>query len=110
MLYEFRIYYANPGRLPEVQTRLKDHAMRIFPKHGIKVIDYFTAANDGEELYYICEFTDMEARNKAWTGFEEDPEWLEIKAESHKNGILLKSVTSCLMERLTIPKFDSEKA
>lgn len=106
MLYEFRVYCANPGRLPEVHARLRDHAMRIFPRYGIRVIDYFAASDGKEELYYICEFADLEARNKAWDGFGNDPEWLEIRAESHKNGILVKSSTSCLMEKIPLPEFN----
>ena len=103
MLYELRIYHANPGKLAETHARFENHAMRLFPKYGIKVIDYWKAADDKESLYYICEWPDMETRDKAWEAFTPDPEWQAARNESHKNGILVNRADIYFMERIPLP-------
>ena len=42
MLYELRIYTANPGKLPALIARFRDHTCTLFEKHGIKNVGYWT--------------------------------------------------------------------
>ena len=60
-------------------------------------IGYWTPA-DGPEaettLIYILAYPSKEAREKAWKGFMDDPEWKAAYKESHKNGPLVAKVTS----------------
>ena len=55
MLYEYRVYETLPGRLPNINARFRDHTMKIFEKHGIKNIGYFTAdvGDYSDRLIYI---------------------------------------------------------
>ena len=52
----------------------------------------------GEEakntLYYIIAFPSAEAQNKAWQEFRNDPEWITVKAESERGGVLVNKVDS----------------
>jgi hypothetical protein len=96
-IYELRVYYANPGKLEALHARFRDHTCKLFKKHGIEVIAFWTPVQ-GEEaknrLYYIVAFPSLEAQKKAWEEFRSDPEWIKVKAESEKEGSLVKKVDS----------------
>lgn len=91
MLYELRIYTAMPTRLPELLARFRNHTVELFAKHGIRNVGYWTNSVGGrnDELWYIVAFEDMAHRERAWSAFASDPEWLEVRAESEKDGPLL---------------------
>lgn len=91
MLYELRIYTAMPTRLPELLARFRNHTVELFAKHGIRNVGYWTNTVGGrnDELWYIVAFEDMAHRERVWTAFATDPEWLAVKAESEKDGPLL---------------------
>ncbi len=38
MIYEYRVYDAMPGKLPELHARFRDHTTKIFERFGIKNI------------------------------------------------------------------------
>ena len=42
MIYEYRVYEAAPGKLPELHARFRDHTLKLFERHGIKNIGYWT--------------------------------------------------------------------
>jgi hypothetical protein len=94
MLYEFRIYDTMPGRLPDLLARFRNHTTKLFEKHGIKNVGYFTTAvgDYSERLTYIIAFESMAHREKVWPAFANDPEWAKVKAESEKNGLLVRRV------------------
>ena len=99
-LFELRVYTAHEGKLAELNTRFRDHTNRLFQKHGMDLVGYWTPA-EGERaadtLIYVLAFPDAEARNKAWTGFRDDPEWITARDESQVNGPLVKGVESTPM-------------
>ena len=37
MIYETRIYETHPGKLPDLNARFRNHTIKIFEKHGIKI-------------------------------------------------------------------------
>ena len=55
MLYEIRIYECNPGMLPALHRRFVDHTVKLFEKHGIKNIGYWTTSvgDSNHELTYL---------------------------------------------------------
>ena len=63
MIYELRIYTAHPGKLPALTARFRDHTTRLFEKHGIKNVGYWTNAVGGrsDELVYMLGFQSMGA-------------------------------------------------
>lgn len=91
MLYELRIYTAMPTRLPDLLARFRDHTVELFAKHGIRNVGYWTNTVGGrnDELWYILAFEDMAHRERVWTAFATDPEWLAVRAASEKDGPLL---------------------
>ena len=42
MIYELRIYSCIPNRLPALLKRFEDHTLKIWEKHGIKQIGFWT--------------------------------------------------------------------
>jgi hypothetical protein len=94
-LYEMRTYVAQPGKLDALHARFRDHTCRLFQKHGIEVVGFW-APCEGEAaqdtLIYIVAFPDAEAQKKAWAAFRADPEWQKAKADSERDGPLVKEI------------------
>jgi hypothetical protein len=96
-VYELRVYHTNPGKLEALHARFRDHTCKLFQKHGIELVGFWTPIQ-GEEaedtLYYIIAFPSAEAQKKAWQAFQDDPEWKKAKADSEKEGVLVNKVDS----------------
>jgi hypothetical protein len=99
--YEIRTYTAAPGKLEALHARFRNHTMKIFKKHGMKVVGFWGPADkeNGSEnkLIYVMEFPNRAARDKAWKDFGADPEWQAAKSESEKNGRLTEKVDSVIL-------------
>jgi hypothetical protein len=98
--YELRIYTTNPGKLEALHARFRDHTNRIFVKHGMELVGYWTPAEGPERentLIYILAYPSREAREAAWKAFRDDPEWIKAKEESEKDGVLVQKVESKFM-------------
>ena len=97
IVYELRVYHAAPGKLGELLARFRDHTMKIFDRHGIKSVAYWTpvdAPQKSNTLVYILEHPSREAATANWNSFREDPEWKSVKAKSEANGDLVEKVDS----------------
>jgi hypothetical protein len=99
MLYELRIYTAAPGKLPALIARFRDHSCKLFEKHGIKNIGYWTNAVGGrnDELWYILAFESMGHRQQAWDSFVKDPDWIAVRAQSEREGPLVHHLENRFM-------------
>ena len=91
MIYEYRAYYVMPGRMPDIQRRFADVTMKLFAKHGIRVVGFWdTVIGESDELVYICAFDDLAHRQRAWSAFLSDPEWQAAKKSTEANGPLVE--------------------
>ena len=99
MIYELRIYHMHPGRQKAICDRFQNHAFPVLARNGIKVIDFWVDDEGAERVYYVCEFENVEAKEKAWASFRADPEWSRVKAESEASGPIVASVDSYVMRR-----------
>ena len=98
--YELRIYTAAPGKMDALHARFRDHTLRLFEKHGIKNVGYWTGADEAqrEKLYYVVAYPDREARERMLVnGIAKDPEFLKAVAESEKGGKLTAGIESILL-------------
>ena len=96
-VYELRTYTAPEGKLGELNSRFRDHTIRIFNKHGMKSVLYMTpqdAPDSANTLVYVLEHPSREAAKKAWADFTADPEWVKVSAESQVNGRIVSKVVS----------------
>ena len=96
-VYELRTYTAPEGKLGELNSRFRDHTIRIFNKHGMKSVLYMTpqdAPDSANTLIYVLEHPSREAAKKAWADFQADPEWVKVAADSQVNGRIVSKVVS----------------
>src|SRR5215212_8188847 len=89
-VYEMRTYYAAPGKLDALNARFKNHTLKLFEKHGITNVAYFTPIdNKDDKLIYFLSYPSKDAREKSWKAFGDDPDWKKARAESEKDGKLV---------------------
>ena len=96
-VYELRVYHAAAGKLPELLARFRDHTIKIFDRHGMKSIAYWTPVDEpdkGNTLFYILFHPSREAAAANWKSFQDDPEWKSVKDKSEANGKLVDKVDS----------------
>lgn len=99
MIYEWRIYEAVPGKMGNLNDRFANLTLRLFKKHGLKVIGFWQAViGTSNLLYYMLQFKDLAHREKAWSSFVSDPEWIKGKTESERDGPLLTKLTSTILK------------
>jgi len=101
-VFELRTYYTNEGKLEDLHKRFREHTNRIFQKHGIELVGYWTpqdeTAGKKNKLVYLIAFPSREAAAASWKAFGEDPEWKKVKEESEKNGKIVTRVESIYLD------------
>lgn len=97
-LYEIRIYYPTPGKYAEIVDRFRQYTTKLFAKHGMENIGYWTPTDTArKELIYILAYPDREAREASWQAFGSDPEWKAVVAKTEANGKLVARVDQIFM-------------
>ncbi len=99
-VYELRIYHAVEGKLDALLTRFRDHTIKLFEKHGMKNIAYWTPTDDplkGKTLIYILVHPSREAATSNWNAFRNDPEWIAVRDKSEADGKIVEKVDSTFM-------------
>lgn len=97
MVYELRVYTAEPGKLPELLARFRDYTIKLFEKHGIKSVAYWTVLDEPQKsntLIYILRHPSREAAAVNWKSFQDDSEWKSVKEKSEANGKLVTKIDS----------------
>jgi hypothetical protein len=99
VIHELRIYHAVPGRLPDLNKRFETITLKLWEKHGIRQAGFWTVliGPNNHQLYYLVEWKDMAEREQKWGAFMADPEWLEKRAETERNGPLVQRVENMLL-------------
>jgi NIPSNAP protein len=101
-VFELRTYTTNEGKLPALQTRFRDHTTRLFTKHGMTNIGYWTPQEgplSQNTLIYVLAYPSRDAARKSWAAFRADPDWQKAAAASEAEGkILSKSPESVYMD------------
>jgi hypothetical protein len=99
-VYELRVYHAAPGKLADLEARFRDHTIKLFDRHGMKSVAYWTPLDEPEKsntLIYILQHPSREAATANWKAFQDDPEWKSVKEKSEANGKLVEKVDSTFM-------------
>jgi len=99
MLYEYRVYTCLPGRLPALLKRFETATLKIWEKHGIRQAGFWTVLlGDGNhDLHYLVAWDSLADREKKWTAFQADPDWIKARAESERDGPILSNVNSMIL-------------
>jgi len=92
LLYELRTYTTVEGRLPALHARFQNHTMKLFEKHGMKNVIYFTPADQPNTLIYLLSHKDKATRDASFDSFRKDPEWIAARDASEKDGKIVEKV------------------
>lgn len=96
-VFELRTYTAAPGKMDALNARFRDHTVKLFEKHGMTSIGYWTpseGAGADDTLIYILAHESRETAKKSWMAFGTDPDWISARNESEKDGKLTTKVES----------------
>ena len=95
-----RTYYAHPGKMNALHARFRDHTNKLFVKHGMTLIGYWSPIDSKQaeqKLIYILAYPSKEAADKSWDAFRKDPDWNAARKASEKDGPLVAKVESVYM-------------
>jgi hypothetical protein len=100
-VFELRTYTAAPGKLEELHARFRAHTMRIFERHGMTNIGYWTPQDSplaASTIIYVLSHESRDAAKKSWAAFGADPEWQRVKAASEAQGPIVSKVESMFLD------------
>jgi len=88
-VFEIRTYHTFPGRLDALHKRFREHTMKMFEKHHMTNVAYWTFEDSPAKestLIYVISHPSREAAKQNWAEFGSDPEWKAIAAASEADG------------------------
>lgn len=99
MVYELRVYHCVPGRLPAIINRFDTVTCRLFEKHGIQQVGFWTVGIGASnyDLVYMLQWESLADREKKFAAFAADPEWIEARAKSEIDGPIVASITNSIL-------------
>jgi hypothetical protein len=100
-VFEIRTYHCLPGRLEALNKRFREHTMRIFGKHGMTNVAYWTFEDSPARentLIYVISHASREQAKKNWDEFRNDPEWKAVAAASEADGKIVEKVDSVFVD------------
>ncbi len=100
LVYELRVYHAYEGKLDDLLRRFREHTMKLFDKHGIKNVAYWTPTDEplkGKTLVYILAHPSRDAATANWQSFRDDPDWQSVREKSEANGKIVEKVDSTFL-------------
>jgi hypothetical protein len=99
MIYEMRVYRCLPGRLPALLDRFDKATLKLWEKHGIRQAGFFTTliGESNQELTYFLAWESLAERERKWTAFGSDPEWIEARTKSEAGGEIIANIVSQIL-------------
>src|SRR5947208_15611200 len=84
-VYELRVYHCLEGKLPDLLKRFREHTTKLFEKHGMKNVAYWTPLDEPAKrttLIYVLAHPSREAAATNWKAFQDDPDWKAVRDKS----------------------------
>lgn len=100
-VFELRTYTAAEGKHDALLARFRDHTMRIFDKHGMTNVGYWTpqeAPGSDQTLIYLLAHPSRAAADANWQAFMADSEWQEVFEASRVDGPLIAGLERLYLE------------
>ncbi len=96
MIYELRVYRCLPGRLPALLKRFEDVTLKLWEQHGIRQAGFFTTVigESNNDLTCILKWESMADRERGWTAFQSDPDWIAARSKSEESGQIVGNIVS----------------
>jgi NIPSNAP len=107
-VFELRVYHCYEGKLPDLLKRFREHTTKLFEKHGLKNVAYWTPMDDpakSNTLIYVLAHPSREAAAANWKAFGADPEWVSVRDKSEANGKIVEKVDSTYMTKTDFSNF-----
>lgn len=107
-VYELRVYHCYEGKLPDLLKRFREHTTKLFERHGIRNIAYWTPVDEpakSNTLIYIISHPSREAAAANWKAFQADPEWVSVRDKSEANAKIVEKVDSTFMAKTDFSNF-----
>jgi hypothetical protein len=87
-VFELRTYTTTPGNLDALHARFRDYTVKLFEKHGMTNVAYWTLI-DGQEgadntLLYILAHNSEDAAKASFGAFRNDPTWTAARTASEQ--------------------------
>lgn len=96
-VFEIRTYTTAEGKLQDLHRRFRDHTLKLFERHGMVNIAYWTPQDPklaSNTLIYVLAHDSRQAAAANWAAFMNDPEWKQVRAASEANGKIVIKVES----------------
>ena len=101
-VFELRTYTTPEGKLGNLDSRFRDHTVKLFEKHGITNLGYFhpTDADKGagKTLIYFLAHNSRDAAAASFKAFREDADWTKARIASEKDGKITAKVESLFLK------------
>jgi hypothetical protein len=99
MIHELRVFHCVPGRLPALLKRFENDTLRLFEKHGIKQLGFWTVAigDSNNDLFLILQWESLAEREQKFGAILKDAEWLEARRKSEEDGPLEATITNTIL-------------
>ncbi len=100
MIYELRVYRCLPGRLPALLQRFETITLGLWERHGIRPAGFWTTVigESNQDLTYMLAWDSLAERETKWAAFQTDPEWIEKRAGTERDGQIVANITSSLLQ------------
>jgi hypothetical protein len=87
-VFELRVYTASPSKLDDLNARFRDHTLKLFDKHGMTNVAYWTPAKgqkgENNTLIYILAHKNVDSAKASFEAFRKDPAWIAAREASEK--------------------------
>ena len=99
MIYEMRVYRVLPGRMPALLARFEKTTLGLFEKHGIRQAGFWTTlvGESNQDLTYLLAWDSLADRERKWTAFATDPDWIAARNESERDGQIVETIRNSLL-------------
>jgi hypothetical protein len=100
LIHELRVYHCVTGRLPALLKRFEATTLALWAKHGIRQAGFWTVVvgESNQDLFYLLQWESLAEREKKWTTFMSDPEWIAKRAESERDGPIVASISNTILQ------------
>ena len=100
MIHELRIYRCMPGRLPALLRRFETITLGLWERHGIRPAGFWTTVigESNQDLTYLLAWESLAEREAKWGAFQSDPEWIEKRAGTERDGQIVANITSSILQ------------
>jgi hypothetical protein len=114
-VFELRTYTCpDHEKQMALQRRFREHTMKLFEKHGMQNLVYWTPKDEPDsltQLVYLLTHKSQDAAKESFSNFRKDPDWLAAKDASEKKagGSLTAKEKGVVSEFLTPTEYSPLK-